>query len=251
MISLALTTLLLSADPLPLDDLTEPPVMETGVSMFCESDADCRIFPDYPLCHPKFLECVECIDDSHCDPGWTCDVGGRCYDSCVTDADCDGIGGFDTCDTEFGICVGCLDDTHCEEAEYCLDQICMPDHCTPGELLCFESTLLECLDNGGSTNVVEECELGCEMTERGGVCVSDGSNDSGPGPATSGATSGSPMTSGSATAGTAPADGTSDPTTPADEIPVGDGCACNTTTPTPMGVGAWLLLLGLRRRRRS
>ncbi|MEX1363015.1 MAG: hypothetical protein AB1Z98_07810 [Nannocystaceae bacterium] len=266
MISIALTHSLLAlstSGPAPLDDLYEPPLMETGVSMFCEDDGDCRVFPDQPLCDPELMECVECIDETDCDPGWACTEGGDCVDACTTDEDCDGIGGASTCDPEQGQCVGCLDADDCAPEEFCMESTCLPDHCTPGQMLCFDNTLLLCLEDGGSTMVVEECAETCEQTDAGAQCTQPGADGSGGGTGAgtggvTGGTSPDPTATGTATDGSEDGSaGGSAGTAPADDgVTDGGGCSC-TTAPgrggawARGGVWAWLLLLGagLRRRR--
>lgn len=260
MISIALTHSLLAlstSGPAPLDDLYEPPLMETGVSMFCRDDGDCRVFPDQPLCDPELMECVECIDESNCDPGWACTEGGDCVDACTTDEDCDGIGGASVCDPEQGQCVGCLGADDCAPEEFCMESTCLPDHCTPGQMLCFDDTLLLCLEDGGSTMVAEECADSCEQTDAGAQCTQSGTDGSGggtgaaTGAATGGATGGTSL---APTAGGSADEGREDESAsgPISDGGTGSGCSC-TTSPgsAPGGAWAWLLLLGagLRRRR--
>jgi hypothetical protein len=151
------------------------------------------------------------------------------------------------CDPEVEVCVQCLDSDHCDAGEYCMYQTCLPVHCTPGETLCFGSSVMRCLEDGGSTVLLERCDAACEMGESGAECVdpadTTGGSGSSPGNTTSGATTGatSGETSGATTGATSAQDVES----------IRSGCECR-LTPSREGFAPSLLLVvaGLTRRRR-
>jgi MYXO-CTERM domain-containing protein len=229
---------LLALAPEP-DDLVELPVFELGGAPSCDVDRDCP--RNRPLCDTNTFQCVECLGPEHCMEGWTCGPTGTCLDACELDADCDGLQGQTKCDPETELCVQCLTTEDCTEEEYCDHQYCLQDHCTPDATFCFGSTIMLCLEDGGSTMEVETCPDACEDDDGTAVCVATPSSTGEPGGPTDGGQEGS--TGGSATgassAGGKPlGDGTS-----ADE-----GCACRST---PASSAPWsLLLLGVFARRR-
>ncbi len=234
------------------DDVIIPPVYETAVGMPCMVESDCRIFPEDPHCDPELGECVECFAPEHCDPGWECSPVGSCVDICRTNADCDGTGGYDLCNRE-GYCVACLGNEDCAREEFCAVVLgeCRPDACVPGEQTCQFDTILECISQDGTQDVVEVCDAGCEMTDAGPQCAgaddtgnSSDTQDTAPGVRTTGVPPDPPQGDDTGVATSDSAE-----TTAGNALPEPTGCTCNSTT--PVGVPWLLALVGLMRRRKK
>ena len=263
--SVATLTSVLALAPEGPDDIYEPPMLEIAGPPPCSSDRDCP-WEEQPFCHPDTEQCSECLVDEHCNEGWSCNANGICFDYCETDEDCEGRNDQSTCDTTTNECVQCLSSDDCPADEYCSDRYCYADHCEPGELICLGNTLMECLEDGGSTAKFEDCFPKCIRNENGDdECLpkgGDGGLDTGgdgtpPGttgstattgpdptssgnPATSGATTPQGDSTGDAASGSGGAGGVS-----------GRGCSCTTDgdEPTlPWGGLGLLVLLAIRRR---
>lgn len=109
------------------------------------------------MCDPATGDCVECLNDAHCDDGDLCtedqcDVGRVCANElvecpgnltcdpvtgecvCFSDADCDG--GL-VCDLGSGDCVECLEDAHCDDGLFCNgEEVCVGNACVAGTNPC-------------------------------------------------------------------------------------------------------------------
>ncbi|MCH9687493.1 MAG: MYXO-CTERM sorting domain-containing protein [Deltaproteobacteria bacterium] len=233
------------------DDVIVPPVYETAVAMPCLEDMDCRNFPWASICDPELEECVECFDPMHCDPGWTCTPAGSCADACQTSTDCDGVGGRQLCDRDEGLCVECLGPDDCLREEYCsVAGQCSRDVCTPGESFCGLDGLRLCLEDDGTSRVMEDCTEGCEMTEAGAQCVG-ASTGSGSATSTAGTAGNSGADSGGS--GAAVTSGGSSATTPgaSPTDPSVDGCSCRSDSNDDGWLSLLLVALGSLRRRRK
>lgn len=70
-------------------------------------------------------------------------------DGCVHDSQCAAYGM--VCNTATNTCVGCLTDQNCPSAQFCLDQQCWDDVCTPGDTRCYGvPQIAMCAANGGA-----------------------------------------------------------------------------------------------------
>jgi hypothetical protein len=250
MTMLLVVSAVLALAPAP-DDLVELPMLEIGGLPPCNGDDDCP--RGSPLCDTNIGECVECLGPEHCDEGWTCAPAGVCVDACEVDADCEGLGGRTLCDPETGTCVQCLGSADCPADEFCMEQLCFDDHCTPGESFCFGATIMLCLEDGGSTMTLETCEMACEDVDGTPTCTApEGSTGEPSG--TSGMSGTSSPDEGPAS-GSGPGPATDDGSTgsaPADEVG-SRGCACQGAPASRAGWAGMLLLplaLAGRRRRR-
>lgn len=119
---------------------------------------------------------------------------------CSHDNHCKAFG--QVCDVLRNICVNCLTDQNCPQDEFCLDNQCLPDLCTPGETRCWGKPLATthvalCKVNGGGW-ATTKCQSGsycddgkcvpllctpgalsCEPDAKGGkvkICAGDGIN---------------------------------------------------------------------------
>jgi MYXO-CTERM domain-containing protein len=224
------------------DDVVVPPLLEVAVPPPCSDDSDCP-YEDQPYCDG--VECVACLDATHCSEGWDC-RNGRCDDACRTDRDCEGIDGADRCDPDAGFCVECLATEDCARAEYCADDgSCRDDHCDPGDLWCWGSRIVRCEADGGTTTEVENCEASCDDTGDEPRCVQV-ATDTG---LTSGTTGGSTSGPSTTTSGAPPPSATrteTDGSPPADVVD--RGCSCR-TPPRSAFLPMLLLLVTARRRR--
>ncbi len=134
--------------------------------MECAADADCGV--EDPLCDPKELECVECLDAGDCGAGephciegecreciqnTDCGVGGLCNDDlecvdatgCTADTDCDAE---QQCDVELGVCFECVTDDHCAALDP-MAPVCVANGCEEcrGDEDCPVDAPV-CIDNG-------------------------------------------------------------------------------------------------------
>lgn len=233
------------------DDITEPPMLEVSLPPPCNSDRDC--FPEFsPLCDTNTGQCVECLGPEHCAEGWACDSG-DCVDVCRTDAECEGVDGKILCDPEQGICVECVSSDDCPPSQYCGGgQYCRDDHCTPGAEFCFGDTIMLCLEDGGSTMEIQECDDDCDEVDGVAQCVEPSADSGGPGSGGDGSGTTAAATAGdSAGGGTATGGGTAAETSPAGPEIEGEGCTCTAGSRGGAGGGFGLVLLGLMLRRRQ
>ncbi|MCX4243471.1 MYXO-CTERM sorting domain-containing protein [Paraliomyxa miuraensis] len=216
-------------------DLYEEPLrFDIGSPPPCMTDADC--FVDTPLCNVETGECVACLGPDDCPEGWGCTPTGTCRDACEVDGDCEGANDQTLCHPDTGFCVQCVDAEHCLEEQYCgVNGFCLNDHCTPGETICVADTIMQCLEDGGSTMEVEVCPELCEESGGGAQCGSAGSTG-GSGGAGSGNddSAGSTTGAGSGTAGGAEAGGSGG--TSLDDDADDKGCACRAA---PSGGQGW------------
>ena len=103
----------------------------------CRQDTEC-FDAATPHCHTETGQCVECIDDSHCENDQMCSEDFVCADepdepvvpSCESHVDCTEAGA-EYCDTQSGHCVECLASHHCnhEHFEECIDNSCYRNPC--------------------------------------------------------------------------------------------------------------------------
>lgn len=99
----------------------------------CDDAADCAGRPT-PRCSNELALCVQCVDDSHCEPRQPACDSSRCVE-CTEDAHC--APDRPRCDTSSHACVECLDSSECDgrvcdpEGHRCVD--CLADSdCSAG-----------------------------------------------------------------------------------------------------------------------
>jgi hypothetical protein len=106
---------------------------------------DCA-FTDANFCDPELKRCVECRNNTQCNPGERCNPNTwRCAKACGGSKDSCGGDGHLSCDLEPGVCVACIkpqdctNNTHCYlnacvecfENVQCQSQYCYKGHCIP------------------------------------------------------------------------------------------------------------------------
>jgi len=136
----------------------------------CTSDKHCLNLD--ALCDKTTGSCVDCIGDDDCSSG-KCSKG-SCVakpKTCKSTKECATLGL--VCNKTAGECVDCNDADDCTDAEFCSDNLCLPDTCKPGTKSCKSLTEAQvCADDGGTLTVT-----GCGKDKTGkaracedGVC---------------------------------------------------------------------------------
>ncbi|MBM4354867.1 MAG: formylglycine-generating enzyme family protein [Deltaproteobacteria bacterium] len=120
----------------------------------CVSSKECAVDE---VCDKEKGVCVECLVDDDCGPDSMCSAAGTCVPAipCESDKTCKELQM--VCDKEKGVCVECLTDPDCPASGYCDEQVCHPDVCQAGDLLCQAGDVWGCAPNGGSFVLVTPC----------------------------------------------------------------------------------------------
>ena len=132
-------------------------------STLCEDDGDC----DEGVCGSDGL-CAECLKTADCPMGLMC-VSEVCrppYPSCEEYADCEPLGA--VCLEGIGQCGDCTDMSQCGDYEWCEDNACSPNYCTPSEADCMGDHIRICRADGKGYSLVL-CEDG--ETCFAGACI--------------------------------------------------------------------------------
>ena len=145
----------------------------------CDPDNWCETYGMYPYCELNSYTCVECLDDSHCPDGGSCDPDSY---SCITPETCDQqADGDEWCVQSYGTgfycyfstCIQCLSYTECASGEFCdadntcqtitsCDEAPFPDGwCRDNGLgnHCDAGVCVECLDND-ECGPIDFCDVG-------------------------------------------------------------------------------------------
>ncbi len=142
--------------------------MITGVGMqgcssrepgTCTEDSHCSDMGDKKVCDKNNGKCVECLKDSHCAKGESCNTATyTCTTACRKDEDCDQSKGKQAC--RAGACVpSCDSNEDCKPTEKCKDNQCVDasckknDDCEKDEV-CFDGV---CKAKGNRPGKYEEC----------------------------------------------------------------------------------------------
>ncbi len=132
----------------------------------CDTDAECELLENTPVCDTDRHVCVECTADDDCPYNTdycedntckTCESGiwnGTDCVECIADGDCTDMPDTPKCNTETNTCVECVENTDCEEALVCRGNECTTCqteeecqaqgtsyHCSK------DSTCIQCSDN--------------------------------------------------------------------------------------------------------
>lgn len=107
---------------------------------------ECAMNPSAPYLSEVFCECVECVEDSQCSGGKTCNVDlGVCQAECQTSCDsavpgsCDAAGNASYC--YGGCCVECIGAADCGSGQICIDGFCgQPPSCDVDPTACPSGT---------------------------------------------------------------------------------------------------------------
>jgi hypothetical protein len=129
----------------------------------CLDDSECEV----GVCGPD-QTCLGCNNSGDCTGGWMC-VDSVCrpvYPSCEDYKDCEFLGA--VCIEETGRCADCTDKTQCGDHEFCSDNACAPEYCTPGDASCVGDSIQLCRADGQGFWQVT-CEEG--QTCFGGQCI--------------------------------------------------------------------------------
>ena len=141
----------------------------------CENHSDCtKDFASY--CSPE-EECVECVENEHCEEGYICTDDFVCEEvhvteGCTSHDDC-AESGARYCDLASGDCVECVENEHCEEGYICADdfaceEVDVTEECTSHDD-CAESGAQYCdLASGDCVECVEN-----EHWEEGYICADE------------------------------------------------------------------------------
>jgi len=95
-------------------------VTPRDAGMACATNDQC-IDTDEPLCNVREGRCVECLDDSDCDPSELCEDDGECSARpipCTSPLQCVGSGD-PVCHPMLQVCVECAADSDCPRSESC------------------------------------------------------------------------------------------------------------------------------------
>jgi hypothetical protein len=130
----------------------------------CNSEADCGVFPDRPLCNPDTRFCVACLGSSDCTKNpdeKVCEpTSGLCIE-CQKDADCSGHANGPHCDIEAGRCT-CKSNSECAGS--------------PKGQLCDVDRLRRCSECLSAFDCKNPQKPGCDLANvcfRGDFCAPD------------------------------------------------------------------------------
>jgi hypothetical protein len=93
--------------------------VDEGICTQCTLDEQCEPAGEY--CSLESSQCVECLEDAHCDEGFGCKEQ-ICAELTCPELDCpDNL----VCDEVVHACVECLDTSDCPEFHECIEQLCL------------------------------------------------------------------------------------------------------------------------------
>jgi hypothetical protein len=129
----------------------------------CIDDSECT----QGVCGPDET-CLGCNNSGDCTGGWMC-VESVCrplYPTCDEFKDCEALGA--VCLEETGRCADCTDKSQCGDYEWCSDNACAPEYCTPGDASCVGDAIQLCRADGKGF-----WQLACDegQTCFGGACI--------------------------------------------------------------------------------